>query len=179
MNERERRRKTRAAVGRGWLNSSRPQCIAYRDDGKVCGEIAEFIDEQRGGMVCEKHRPAVARANYQLVDSTPEVVLIRDIGPWDKFKTITNAAEQVVSELAPILAGRRLEYYDSSGDRAELLVRDGKFAGYAPFQKPVPLAEGNEDVCPKCGRLYRPGPKEGVCGECLAREMEGDETGPA
>ena len=73
------------------------------------------------------------KANYELVEQTEKHVLIRDVGPWDKFLTVTNAAEEVVSELAPMLAGRRLEYIDSEGERAVLLVsKDGKFAGFDP-----------------------------------------------
>ena len=68
--------------------------------------------------------------NYTIVESTDEYVLIRDIGPWDTFPTVTNGAEQVVAELAQMLKGRRLEYYDSEGERDQLLVKDGKFAGF-------------------------------------------------
>ena len=68
--------------------------------------------------------------NYRIVEQTDEYVLIRDIGPWDTFPTVTNGAEQVVAELAQMLKGRRLEYYDSEGERDQLLVKDGKFAGF-------------------------------------------------
>jgi hypothetical protein len=47
-----------------------------------------------------------------------------------------------VEELAPILNGRRLEYIDSDGRRDQLLVKDGKFAGFAP--------------CPRRGRNELP-----------------------
>ncbi len=33
------------------------RCIAYDDDGAICGQPAMFVDEQRGGMVCEAHDP--------------------------------------------------------------------------------------------------------------------------
>ncbi len=47
--------------------------------------------------------------------------------------SVTNAAEQVVAELAPILNGRRLEYYDSEGQRDQILINEkGQFAGFAP-----------------------------------------------
>ncbi len=71
-------------------------------------------------------------ASYRLVDSTEELVLIEDIGPHDQFPTITNDAEWVVFRLAPMLEGRRLEYIDSDGNRDQLIVKDGKFAGFAP-----------------------------------------------
>jgi hypothetical protein len=36
----------------------------------------------------------------------------------------------VVEDLASMLNGRRLFYYDSEGELTELLVKDGKFAGF-------------------------------------------------
>ena len=73
------------------------------------------------------------KPNYEIIEQTSEYVLIEDLGPWDQHLTITNGAEQVVEELAPILNGRRLEYIDSDGRRDQLLVKDGKFAGFAPL----------------------------------------------
>jgi hypothetical protein len=36
------------------------RCIAYDESGKICGLPAWlYFDAQRGGMVCEKHRPAM------------------------------------------------------------------------------------------------------------------------
>lgn len=71
-------------------------------------------------------------ASYLIIEQTEDRVLIKDIGPWTKHPTITNRAEQVVEELAPMLRGRRLEYIDSDGNRDQLLVSGGQFAGYAP-----------------------------------------------
>jgi len=67
-------------------------------------------------------------AQFKIVDFTEQSVLIRDIGPWDQCFTITNDAESVVARILPILG--RLFYFDSEGDLAELLVKDGKFAGF-------------------------------------------------
>lgn len=72
------------------------------------------------------------KSRYEIVQETLDCVLIRDIGPWDRHLSVTNDAENVVAELAPMLRGRRLEYFDSEGERDQLLVRDGKFAGFAP-----------------------------------------------
>ncbi len=36
------------------------RCIAYRDDGRICGAPAMVVDVQRGGMVCRKHAPTAA-----------------------------------------------------------------------------------------------------------------------
>lgn len=70
------------------------------------------------------------RSRYELVESTPDRIVIRDIGPWDQFKTVTNDAENVVEDHASILHGRRLFYYDSDGDLVELLVTRGHFVGF-------------------------------------------------
>lgn len=72
------------------------------------------------------------RSNYTLVQDDSEKVVIRDLGPWDEYLSVTNDAEQVVEELAPTLLGRRLFYYDSAGQLDELIVKDGKFHSFAP-----------------------------------------------
>ncbi len=79
-------------------------------------------------------------ANYEILhdQSTNDVLVIRDVGPWDRHKTVTNAAEQVVSNLYDqglLDDGRRLLYYDSEGDRDELLHQDGKFLGFKPARE--------------------------------------------
>lgn len=33
------------------------RCIAYREDGAICGALASVLDLQRGGMVCAAHAP--------------------------------------------------------------------------------------------------------------------------
>ena len=77
------------------------------------------------------------KANYEIIEDTPECLCIKDVGPWDVHQTITNGAEEVVRELAPILNGRRLEYIDSSGYRDQLLVRNGVFFDFAPAEPTV------------------------------------------
>lgn len=84
--------------------------------------------------------PAVQKAffimskppRFEIVYNGQDHVMIRDLGPWDEHLSVTNGAEQVVEALAPMLRGRRLLYLDSEGEQDELLVRDGKFAGFAP-----------------------------------------------
>jgi len=73
-------------------------------------------------------------AKYDIESVTPDAVRIRDVGNHDKHLTVTNDAEWVVEQLvkAGYLEGRqRLLYWDSEGDMSELLVKGGKFAGYA------------------------------------------------
>ena len=79
-------------------------------------------------------RTAGRQAQFAIVDQTPFAMIIRDIGPWDRHFTVTNDAEGVVKRLAPILNGRRLFYFDSEGELGELLVKQSKFAGFAPVK---------------------------------------------
>lgn len=70
-------------------------------------------------------------ANYCISSQNQNEVFLQDIGPWDQYPTITNSAEEVVEEIAQVLHGRRLFYYDSEGDVTELVVRNDKFARFA------------------------------------------------
>jgi len=74
-------------------------------------------------------------ANYVVVQDSIDRLVIRDLGPWDKYLTVTNAVEDVVRELAGQLKGRRLFYYDTEGQMDELVVKDGQFAEFAPGDK--------------------------------------------
>ncbi len=75
-----------------------------------------------------------AESRYEIVSDVPgDPLIIRDVGHKD-HKTVTNDAENVVSDLVAngfLPAGRRLYYYDSEGQLDELIVRDGEFAGFA------------------------------------------------
>lgn len=71
------------------------------------------------------------KPNYEIVNETDAVLLIKDIGPWSEHMTVTNGAETVAEELAPRLQGRRLHYIDSGGRTDEICVTDGKFTGFA------------------------------------------------
>lgn len=71
-------------------------------------------------------------AKIQIAYSSVDFLVLRDLGPWDQFPTITNDAENVVARVAKTLDGRRLFYIDSDGRIDELLVSDaGKFVGFA------------------------------------------------
>jgi len=76
------------------------------------------------------------RANYEVVeDFAPEPLIIRDLGPWDRYLTVTNAAETVVDELyscGALKDGRTLLYIDSNGDMDELVHSEGVFVRFAP-----------------------------------------------
>jgi hypothetical protein len=68
--------------------------------------------------------------NYEIAADAADALILRDLGPWDRFPTITNAAEEVVEAVATQLHGRKLQYYDSEGELTELAVKDGRFAGF-------------------------------------------------
>jgi hypothetical protein len=74
------------------------------------------------------------QSNYQIVSNTEnKPLIIKDIGPWDKFMTVTNNAEGVVEELFAagyLNNGRRLFYYDSENELDELIHDGGKFTGF-------------------------------------------------
>lgn len=72
------------------------------------------------------------RAQWGTAFAERDALILNDVGPHDMFPTITNDAEAVVDEVAPMLAGRRLFYVDTEGRVDELLVVEGKFAGFAP-----------------------------------------------
>jgi hypothetical protein len=82
-------------------------------------------------------------ANFEVIDSVHNYILLRDLGPWDEYPTITNAAEEVVEEMIKRLIPdtgfinadgkqRRLFYIDSDNDYTELVIKDGKFSHFAP-----------------------------------------------
>lgn len=79
------------------------------------------------------------RARYMIVRENDHGVLICDLGPWDQHPTVTNAAEQVVAELLPMIRGRRLYYFDSNGELTELVIRNGRLLSYAPGRPPSDL----------------------------------------
>lgn len=70
------------------------------------------------------------RARYKILLDMQYYLLLHDLGPWDEFMTITNAAEGVVKEVAHRLGKRRLFYYDSENKLTELVVRDGAFIAF-------------------------------------------------
>ena len=78
-------------------------------------------------------------------ESDDQVLTIRDLGPWDRHKTITNDVESVIDDLWPgVLRGRRLFYYDTRGELAEILYafESGRFLGF----NCTPLASSPEEV---------------------------------
>jgi hypothetical protein len=77
----------------------------------------------------------MSKTNYRVNRVTKEYIVLEDLGPWNRYMTITNAAEDVVAEMLARLNGRRLYYYDSEGELTQLLITNGKFTGFAPVLK--------------------------------------------
>jgi hypothetical protein len=74
-------------------------------------------------------------ANFEIVEQTPQAITLRDLGPWDKYLTTTNAAEQIVEDLSRkglLKEGQKLLYYDSENELTELVHKDGTFVRFAP-----------------------------------------------
>jgi len=86
-----------------------------------------FLKTTEGGK-------AMFRSQFEIVENIgEEPLVIRDVGR--DAKSVTNDAENVVADLrrsGRLPDGRRLLYYDSSGQLDEIKVMDGKFAGFAP-----------------------------------------------
>ena len=71
----------------------------------------------------------VGRASH-LLPSVKYGLVIRDVGPWDKYATITNDVRHVVRKLVMeglLDPGDRLFYYDSEGQLDEIVIKDGEF----------------------------------------------------
>jgi hypothetical protein len=74
-------------------------------------------------------------ANYIIIEDAPDRLVLKDIGPWNKFLTVTNDIEWVVSQVAPRLNGRILLYHDSEDRPDRIIVRNGKFAGFQAWRE--------------------------------------------
>ena len=60
------------------------------------------------------------------------IVILRDLGPWDEFKTITNAPEWTVENVCnDYPSTKMILYYDSSGKIDLIRFKDGKFKGFS------------------------------------------------
>ena len=68
--------------------------------------------------------------NYDICKDTPEALTLRDVGPWDRYLTITNGAEDVVEALCARLGKRGLFYYDGDGQLDEIVHEGGRFVGF-------------------------------------------------
>jgi hypothetical protein len=74
------------------------------------------------------------RSNYAVLEANHTAVLLRDLGPWDVYLSITNDAENVLAEIEPVLNGRRVFYLDSENELAELKKINGR-VHFLPVRK--------------------------------------------
>ncbi len=82
-------------------------CIAYREDGRLCGAPAPILDAKRGGYVCRLHQPEIP----SYLSITPDGVVhfdvpafLREAGLADSPETRGSVAEiaaQVVGQYWP------------------------------------------------------------------------------
>lgn len=76
------------------------------------------------------------RSLWVIVYGDREFFVISDVGGLGR-RSVTNDAERVVDQLAPILNGRRLLYFDSTGRLDELLHDGHNFHGFAPVDADI------------------------------------------
>ena len=73
------------------------------------------------------------KSKYKIEIVDEKLVLLKDIGPWDQFKTITNNAKEVVEEireLGHLETDPNLLYWDSEGNLTELVYNDSGFLDF-------------------------------------------------
>jgi hypothetical protein len=74
-------------------------------------------------------------ANFTILSNSSEVIVLRDLGPWDTYKTITNDAEAVVKYLfksGQATGTKQIIYYDSDGETTKLNHDGmGNFTGFS------------------------------------------------
>jgi len=78
-------------------------------------------------------------ASYDIESVTPDAVRIRDMGPWNDHRTITNDVEWVVEQIyaAGYLRGKqRLLYWDSHDKLDEIEHLNGRFIGFHYMDSP-------------------------------------------
>ena len=114
------------------------------DSDRSCYELLPEDDahrlerrgDEKGGTMLK-----TCRANFDVERDVPgEPLVIRDLGPWNRFMTITNDAEAVVEvlvERGSLPAGRRLFYRDSDGRLDEIVIREGKFWSFRALPQTV------------------------------------------
>lgn len=114
-------------VGTGFYSPDKAQW--YLDLLCPEGEERETLEEGTKRLLCD------LKARFKIViDGT--TMVIRDIGPWDKYPSVTNDVEAVVKFLNLCnLGDRKLFYYDSEGDLDEIVHDgEGKFIEFRPVE---------------------------------------------
>jgi hypothetical protein len=83
----------------------------------------------------------LGESNVRVVARSDSALTIQDMGPWDRFKSVTNDAEGVVRDLlfvGLLKPNQRLFYYDSDGQLDELCHDGERFTGFKPGPRQDP-----------------------------------------
>lgn len=73
-------------------------------------------------------------ANFITIKNTDEELVIKDIGPWDTYFSVTNDIGNVVDylvETGTLSSKQKLFYYDSDNQLSEVIVENNKFVRFA------------------------------------------------
>lgn len=88
------------------------------------------------------------KSNYKIEELSDDKLIIRDIGPHDKYATVTNDVDNVVKtlyETGHLTDNMRLFYYDSYNDFDEIIHLNSRFLRFKPIpQLPVCINIINE-----------------------------------
>lgn len=98
----------------------------------------------------------MTRSAYS-VDAVPGFICLTDLNHEGRM-SVTNDAENVITDLRIAgfdLAANRVIYRDSDGIWDELLVRKGKFAGFAPLLQRTVEAAIEAAIAVARGRALR------------------------
>jgi len=126
------------AVLRNTQRSAEALMETFLNDGSTEIPIAE-----------ESH---INRAHYRILFSTTDFVLIEDVGPHDRFFTVTNDVERVVSDLiahGKLQTGQRLFCLDSYKVMDEIAFE--MVDGFQRFK----LLDHNDSVAETCFRAWK------------------------
>ena len=75
------------------------------------------------------------KCNFVIEKNNLTYLLVKDIGPWNKYKSITNDIENLVKflyERGTLYNEKVFEYIDSEDEICEIQHLDGKFIGFGP-----------------------------------------------
>lgn len=96
-------------------------------------EDSEGVESGESRTIYED-RLMLRQSRYTILDNPPDgPLIIRDLGPWDQYLSVTNDAEAVVQQLFDeglLPHGRAVMYYDSEGDLSMLCQKEGMFKGF-------------------------------------------------
>lgn len=101
------------------------------------GNLSHIVDLSPMGVTIQDFISQINGANI-VANYKDEPLVIKDMGPWTKYMSVTNGAERVVEELYSrglLPPNRRLLYFDTEGQLDEIVVKDGKFVKFTTPEK--------------------------------------------